>query len=71
MAGLIPMPINLCMSCIGAAQGNLRDRGRIVWICEEIHGQNRIVKNAKTTQLALRENPLQQPLTADRFFYLR
>ena len=64
------MPINLCKGCIGAALGNLRDRCRIVLICEAIHGQNRNVKNVKTTLLALRENPLHQPPTAHRF-YLR
>jgi hypothetical protein len=49
------MPINLCSGCIGAPQGNLRDRGRIVQFCEEIHGQIRIVNNAESTRLALRE----------------
>jgi hypothetical protein len=50
------MPINLCMSCIGAAQENLRDRGRILLICEGIHGQLRNVKNAKSTRRALGES---------------
>jgi len=53
-AGLIPMPINLCMGCIGAQQGNLRHGGVAGANCEKNHGKRSVLPIRRVNA---RENP--------------
>jgi hypothetical protein len=61
-AGLIPMPINLCKGCIGAARVNLRCARPVVRFCEENHGEINEKRGEKEgqRQVGARGKPEQQ-----------